>query len=242
MSDQRRPRFPGAGDDVDHARGQVDVAEDLGQQQRRERRGFGGLEDDGVAAGQGRCQFPGGHEQREVPRDDLSDDAVRGHVPVREGVLELVGPAGVVEEVGGDQRQVDVATLTDRLAAVHCLEHGELPGTLLELAGDAVEVAGPHRAGSVAPVFLEGRAGGGDCTVYVFGAAFGDGGEPFLGRRVDGVERAARTWFHELSADKEAVLVGEADDRGRLGCRGVVEPEVGDRIVGRRVRHQSTVT
>ena len=37
---------------------------------------------------------------------------------VREGVLELVGPARVVEEVRRGQRQVDVARLLDRLAAV----------------------------------------------------------------------------------------------------------------------------
>ena len=39
----------------------------------------------------------------------------------RERVLELVRPAGVVEEVGGDERHVDVARLLDRLAAVERL-------------------------------------------------------------------------------------------------------------------------
>ena len=42
------------------------------------------------------------------------------------GVLELVGPAGVVEEVRRDQRDVDVARLLDRLAVVERLQHGEL--------------------------------------------------------------------------------------------------------------------
>ena len=38
---------------------------------------------------------------------------------VRKGVLELVGPARVVEEVRRGKRQVHVAGLLDRLAAVH---------------------------------------------------------------------------------------------------------------------------
>ena len=45
---------------------------------------------------------------------------------VRERVLELVRPAGVVEEVRRRERQVDVAGLLDRLAAVERLEDGEL--------------------------------------------------------------------------------------------------------------------
>ena len=36
-----------------------------------------------------------------------------------------LGPAGVVIEVAGDQRHVDVARLADRLAVVERLDHGE---------------------------------------------------------------------------------------------------------------------
>ena len=39
---------------------------------------------------------------------------------------QLVGPAGVVEEVRGDERHVDVAGLADRLAVVERLQHREL--------------------------------------------------------------------------------------------------------------------
>src|SRR5919197_1418007 len=45
--------------------------------------------------------------------------------------------AGVVEEVGRGERQVDVARLLDRLAAVERLGHGQLAASLLEDAGDA---------------------------------------------------------------------------------------------------------
>jgi len=42
------------------------------------------------------------------------------------GVVELVGPACVVEEVRRGQRDVDIARLLDRLAVVQALQDGEL--------------------------------------------------------------------------------------------------------------------
>ena len=70
--DQRRPGGAGAGDDVDHARRQVGLLADLGEQQRRQRRGLGRLEDDGVAGRERGRDLPGQHQEREVPRDDLA--------------------------------------------------------------------------------------------------------------------------------------------------------------------------
>jgi hypothetical protein len=55
-------------------------------------------------------------------------------------VVELVGPARVVEEPGRHQRDVDVARLADRLAVVERLEHRQLAGALLQDAGDPEEV------------------------------------------------------------------------------------------------------
>ena len=59
-------------------------------------------------------------------------DAERPRPAVRERVLELVGPARVVEEVRRRERQVDVARLLDRLAAVERLGDGELARALLD--------------------------------------------------------------------------------------------------------------
>ena len=75
----------------------------------RERRRRRRLEDDRVARGERRRDLPGEHQQREVPRDDLGGDAERPRDPARERVLELVRPAGVVPEVRGRERDVDVA-------------------------------------------------------------------------------------------------------------------------------------
>ena len=47
------------------------------KRRRRERRLLGGLEHDRAARGERRRELPGRHHQREVPRDDLADDADR---------------------------------------------------------------------------------------------------------------------------------------------------------------------
>ena len=106
---------------------QVGLLADLGEQQRRQRRGLGRLEDDGVAGRQGRRDLPRQHQHREVPRDDLAGHAERPGVRAEARVIELVGPARVVEEVRRGQRDVDVAGLADRLAVVQRLQDGELP-------------------------------------------------------------------------------------------------------------------
>ena len=80
---ERRPRVPEPGHDVDHARGQPGLQHQLTESQRRERRLLGGLEHDRHAGRQRRAELPGRHQQREVPRDDLPDDADR--LPARVG-------------------------------------------------------------------------------------------------------------------------------------------------------------
>ena len=138
--DERLAGAAGAGHDVDHARREVGLLADLGEQQRGQRRRLGRLEDDGVAGGQGRRDLPGEHEQREVPGDDLGGDAERSRGRTVARVRQLVGPARVVEEVRSRQRDVDVARLLDRLAVVEGLEHRELAAALLQDAGDPEEV------------------------------------------------------------------------------------------------------
>ena len=74
---QRGARRAVAGEDRDDAGRQLGLLADLGQQQRGQRRGLGRLEDRGVAAGERGRELPGRHQQREVPRHDLADHAVR---------------------------------------------------------------------------------------------------------------------------------------------------------------------
>src|SRR2546427_2904272 len=72
----------------------------------------------------------------------------------------------VVVEVAGDERDVEVAGLADRLAVVHALEHGEESGVALHLAGERVQVAGPHVPGEAGPAG-EGGACRGHRSVHV---------------------------------------------------------------------------
>src|SRR5581483_4974525 len=101
--------------------------------------------------------------------DDLPRDAERLRVAIRERVLELVGPAGVVEEVRRGERQVDVARLLDRLAAVERLEHGELARALLEDPRDPEEVLRALAAGQLRPA-LERLARRADRELDILGA------------------------------------------------------------------------
>ena len=71
-------------------------------------------------------------------------------------VFEFVGPAGVIEEMRGGHRHVEVARFLDRLAAVHRLGDGELARAILQQARDAVEVFGAFAAGHLSPDGVEG--------------------------------------------------------------------------------------
>ena len=70
--DQRPAGVPVAADDVEHAR-REELGGQLGQPQRRHRRGVARLEDDGVAGRDRRGDLPDRHHHRVVPRRDLAD-------------------------------------------------------------------------------------------------------------------------------------------------------------------------
>ena len=63
-------------DDVDDA-GRQDVGDQFHDDEDAERRLLGGLEHHAIAGGKRRRELPRRHQDREVPRDDLADDAER---------------------------------------------------------------------------------------------------------------------------------------------------------------------
>ena len=69
---------------------------------------------------------------------------------IGELAAEMLGPAGMVVEMAGDQRDIDIAAFADRLAVVHGLEHGEQAGMLLDGAGDGIEIFAALIAGQSA--------------------------------------------------------------------------------------------
>ncbi len=203
---ERGARRARARDHVDDAGREVGLLEEAREVERGERRRLGRLQDRHVPARERRRELPRGHEEREIPRDDLPADADRARLAARERVVQLVGPARVIEKVRRRERHVDVARLLDRLAAVHRLEDGELARLLLQHARDPVEVLAAFLSRHAAPVLLVRAVGRAHRGVDVGRTGLRDGGERLFGGRVDrGKAIAATRAGDPLSADEEIV-------------------------------------
>ena len=109
------------------------------------------------AASAGR-ELPHRHQDREVPRDDLADDAERLVEVIGDGVVVDLGQraflgadaAGEIAEVIDGERHVGVRRLADRLAVVDGLDGGEDLEVLLHAVGDLVQDSA-RSAGAVLP-------------------------------------------------------------------------------------------
>src|SRR5699024_1242742 len=103
------------------------------------------------AGGQGRSQLPHSHEDREVPRNDLTDhtegfvEVVGDGVVVDLGQPALLGADGTgeVAEVVDGQRKVGVEAFAHGLAVVPGLGDGEQFEAVLHAVGDPVEDVRP---------------------------------------------------------------------------------------------------
>ena len=147
--------------------------------------------------------LPGQHQQREVPGNDLADDADGAHV----GHLgrHQLRPAGVMVEVAGDERDVDVARLADRLAVVHRLEDGEQARVLLNLPRQRVEVAGADVSRRRAPGG-EGGAGGAHGGVYILARGLRDLDQRLRVGWIDAGEILAAGGIAPVVVDEEAQM------------------------------------
>src|SRR5579859_2863927 len=67
--------FAEPGHDVNDSFRNAGFEEQLAQTERRKGSLLGGLEDDAVAGGEGGAEFPCGHEEGEIPRDNLGNNA-----------------------------------------------------------------------------------------------------------------------------------------------------------------------
>src|SRR6266513_1895485 len=147
---------------------------------------------------------------------------------MRERVLELVGPAGVVEEVRRRERQVDVPRLADRLAAVQGLQHRELARALLEDPRDPEQVLRALGGARRRPAVLERLARAFDGERHVLGTGLRDLRERLLARGIERLVVLAGARLDELAADEDAVALLELDDLARFRG-GRVLPRRGDR-------------
>ena len=81
-----------AGEDVDDTGWETSFFDELGGVESAERGLFGGLENDDVAAGDGRADLPGPHKEGKVPWDDLPTDTnLTGLLSVSDSYNERIG-------------------------------------------------------------------------------------------------------------------------------------------------------
>ena len=182
------------------------------------RRLLGRLQHDAVAGGERRRHLPGRHQQREVPRDDLADDAER--------LMEMVGVGGVVDladrpflgadaagevaEVVDGERQVGGRRLADRLAVVERLDHRQHRQPLLHAVGDLVENARALGGRCLGPGVLGGMRGI-ERLLDVLGGRAGDLAQRPAGHRRQVREVLAAHRRHPFAAD-EVVVFRPNDD------------------------------
>ncbi len=171
----------------------------LGEQHGGRGGELGRLQHHGITHGQRRRDLPGQHQQREVPGNDLADNADRaisGKLLVHD-----LGPAGMVIEVPADQRNVDVAGFANRLAIVETFQHRKQAAVLLDLARHGVQVTRPAVATDRHPLFQRvGRRGNGLVDVRL--VAVRDPGQAFSVGRIEGIEVLTRIGLPPLTADE----------------------------------------
>ena len=145
-------------DDVHHA-GRQQVTDQGEEVENGRGRLLSGLEHHGVSGRDGRRQFPGGHQDREVPRDDLAHHTEWFVEVIGDGFVVDLGQraflradrTGEVPEMVDGQRDIGVECLAHRLAVVPRFGDGDGFEVLLDAVGDLVEDHRPFRGGRLAP-------------------------------------------------------------------------------------------
>ena len=217
-------RLTHAVENVDHAFRKTGSQSQFGQPHAGERRLLGELHHDCVAAGKGRAPLPGEHQQREVPGNDLPDDADRLPQRVGEEVaadgngppFDLVGPTGVITERIEHALHV-AAGVGDRLAAIERFEDRQILGVLFDEVGQfehqLAAVGGVHRLPR--PRF-EGLAGGlrGGIDVLALASATWQMVSPVAGLIV------ANVFWSLLSTNRPLINSGWSFTVGTLTLRG----------------------
>ena len=234
-----------AGDDVDNTRWETGFFDELGGVEGAERGLFGGLENDDVAAGDGRANLPGPHEEWEIPWDDLRADtdldgllSVSGFckdmvgltdrflpgvvkslsIRLNDLAVNLVCPAAVISKASGAHTNVDFGH-AERFAIVQGFNRCEEFEVLFKQICQVHKVFSSLLIGDLTPCGLKGFAGNGDGVVDIFFCGFVDFADSFLGGGVDGLESLAILTLDELVVD-EAVKSRSACGLEALVGRG----------------------
>ena len=239
MGGERRARaFAESGEDVDDSLGEAGFVDEFGEAEAGHWGLLGELEHDGAAGGERGAELPGGHQQREVPGNDLGGDAdgfaksvgvkIAGEGERERGSGDFGGPAGHVAEHIDGEGDIGDAGDGKRLAVVERFEFGEFLEVLLEQVAEL-----PHQAAALGGLHagpravVEGGAGGADGAVDVLGLSLGNVGHDLAGGGVVDGKGLAGRGEDEASADKHAMflgdkIVGGAADAGIDGKSGHV--------------------
>src|SRR5580698_3707086 len=150
--------FAEAVDDVYHTRRQANFGEIVRKFKRAERRLLSGLENAGATGRKRGREFPCGHEQRVVPRNDLAGyanglaqrEAERVGGNGIHAAKNFVGEAAVVLEASGDVGDV-VLGFDDGLASIAAFDFGKLGGVLADFLGELKKDAASVLCGGGGP-------------------------------------------------------------------------------------------
>ncbi|ATZ28652.1 hypothetical protein SLAV_34405 [Streptomyces lavendulae subsp. lavendulae] len=204
-------------DDVQDARRQPGLQEQLRETQRYGRIALGRLEDDGVSAGQSRCGLPERNHGREVERGDAGDDAegaAQGvHVDAGAGVVgelaleEVRDPGGELDDL---QAALEIAVgVGDGLAVLGRQQPGQgIPFAFDELE-EAHQDAGAPLGVPLAPVGLR-----------LLGVGDGGLGVGAPGQRNAGLDGAGVGVVHVGEEPGRAGGVLSADEMGEFTDHG----------------------
>lgn len=194
-----------ASDNVQDTSGEAGLLDEGSKSQGRQRGLLSGLEDNGVAGGQGGANLPGKHQQGEVPWDDLAADTNSLGAGVVEHVggdvdglaLDLVGPATVVAQAGNNGTDV-AAGHGNGLAVVERLNGSQLLRVLFGQVGQLQQQVTALLGGDLLPGALKGSAGSIDGKIDILLGGLVDGGNDLLGGGVDDLEGLALDTADEL--------------------------------------------
>ena len=129
---------PVAGNDIHDAGGQARILANLRERQRSERSEFRGFQHHRVTRSQSRRNLPGQHEQRKIPRNDLTHDTASR--VTRKFLRQYLRPTRVMIKMPRDQWDIDIAALANRFAVVHRLQHREPPRVFLHLPRQRIQI------------------------------------------------------------------------------------------------------
>ena len=115
------------------------------------------------------------------------------------------GPTGVMVEMAGDQRNVDVARLTDRLAVVDRFQNGQKALPLLHMARERINMLRPLEAGKRRP-FRLGLSRRGDGGVDVLRRALRNARDALAARGIEDIEQVAGLREDAVDEMPEAAL------------------------------------